>query len=95
MRQLGPPYPRFQCCGFGIKWRVFPRAKKMTLLVNRLGAQPDNIEIEGAGVGMRWLSPKLQGVIFFANTGVRFPLFFNKNNHANLAYGSRYTLVVL
>ena len=65
VRQLGPPYPRFQCCGLGIEWRVFPRAKKMTFFVNRLGAHHDNIEIEGAGVGVRGLSHKLPCVIFF------------------------------
>ena len=111
MRQLGPPYPRFQCCGLGIEWRVFPRAKKMTFFVkrlgahrvfprakkmtffvNRLGAHHDNIEIEGAGVGVRGLSHKLPGVIFFANTRVSYPLFSNKNTHANLAFGSRHTV---
>ena len=54
----------------------------MTLLVNRLGAHLDNIEIEGTGVGMRWQSHNLPCVIFFDNTGVRFPLFSDKNNYA-------------
>ena len=93
MRQLGPLTPRFQCCGLSIKWGVFPRSKKMTLYVNRLRAHHGNIEIEGTGVGMRWQSHKLPCVIFFDNTGVRFPLFSDKNNYANLAYGSRHTLV--
>ena len=75
MRGVGPPNPRFQCCGFGTKWRVFRRSRKMTFFVNRLGAQNHNIEIEGTGVDMRWLSQKWPGVIFFDNTGVRFVLF--------------------
>ena len=70
-----------------------PSIEKMTIYVNRLRAHLGNIEIEGTGVGMRWQSHKLPCVIFFDNTGVRFPLFSDKNNYANLAYGSRHTLV--
>ena len=69
--------------------------EKMTLSVKRSGAHRRNIEIEGTGVAICRLPRNLSGVIFFANTGVRFPLFFNKKNHANLAYGSRHTLVGL
>ena len=57
-------------------------AKKMTLHVNRLAARPPNIEIEGTGAAMRWRARKLLGVIFFANTGVRFILLFGENRQA-------------
>ena len=54
----------------------------MTLYVNRPAARPLNIEIEGTGVAMCWSARKLPGVIFFANTGVRFSLLFEENRHA-------------
>ena len=54
----------------------------MTLYVNRPAAHPLNIEVEGTGVAIRWSARKLLGVIFFANTGVRFVLLFEENRHA-------------
>ena len=64
---------------------MFPRAKKMTLSVKRSGAHRRNIEIEGTGVAICRLPRNLSGVIFFANTGVRFLVFVN-TNHGEAAF---------
>ena len=52
----------------------------MTLYVKSQGAYPNNIEIGGTGVPKRGLCQNLPGVIFFANTGVRFRMLSNKNS---------------
>ena len=52
----------------------------MTLYVNSQCACLNNIEIEGMGVPKRGWCHNLLGVIFFANTGVRFRMLSNKNS---------------
>ena len=48
----------------GDKMTSVPSVEKNDVFVNRRGAHSHNIEIEGTGVDMRWLSKKLPGVIF-------------------------------
>ena len=64
----------------GDKMTSVPSVEKNDVFVNRRGAHSHNIEIEGTGVDMRWLSKKLPGVIFLDNTGVRFVLFSIKTS---------------
>ena len=47
----------------------------MTLYVNSRGAHADNIEIEGTGGLPPESAQNMLGVIYFANTGVRFSMF--------------------
>ena len=51
---------------------MYPRAKKMTLSAHRFVLSLHNIEILGAGDSRTHVASNRLGVIFFANTGVRF-----------------------
>ena len=66
----------------GDKMTSVPSVEKNDVFVNRRGAHSHNIEIEGTGVDMRWLSKKLPGVIFFRQHRSQICLVFHQNKHS-------------